>query len=72
MLDTDFYDLMRRSTDRNGPCEFSYQALLFDSWNMEVTDIPIDKWINVHAETDAQSEECSLRARLNQKMKQKR
>ena len=41
------------------------------AWTMEVIAIPIDKWGSVHAETDAESE-CSLRARVNQKMKPKR
>ena len=64
-------EVMLRVVYRNGPCEFSYQTLLFDSMTMEVIDIPIDKWGSVHAETDAESE-CSLRARANQKMKPKR
>ena len=55
-LYTKFFDLLNTVYNLDGPCEFSYPTPLFDSWTVEVTDTPIDKWQIVHAETDAESE----------------
>ena len=55
-LYTKFLDLLNTVHNLDGPCEFSYPTPLFDSWTMEVTDTPIDKWQIVHSATDAESE----------------
>ena len=51
-----FFELLSSIYKLYAPVEFTYPTPLFDSWTMEPSDTPIDKWQIVHAETDAESE----------------